>query len=61
MTINSTLKGNLNDQKTKIKIFPALTGKLLFFETGWKNQMLAPLQIKVDKTKEEELRQITEA
>jgi hypothetical protein len=53
MTINSTLKGNLNDQKSKIKIFPALTGKLLFFEIGWKNQMLAPLHIKLNKIKEE--------
>ena len=32
MTINSNLKGNWVDRKSKFKKFPALTGKLLFFE-----------------------------
>jgi hypothetical protein len=53
MTINSNFKGNWNDRKSKFKKFPALTGKLLFFEIGWKNEILAPLQVKPDKTKEE--------
>ncbi|THU40461.1 general stress protein CsbD [Niastella caeni] len=61
MTINSGLKGNWNDQKSKLKKkFPALTDKDLFFEIGRKNEMLANLQVKLDKTKEE-LQQIIEA
>jgi len=60
MTINSNLKGNWSGRKSKFKKFPALTGKLLFFEIGWKNEKLAPLQIKLDKTKDE-LQQISEA
>jgi hypothetical protein len=60
MTINSNLKGNWIDRKSKFQNFPALTGKLLFFEIGWKNEMLAPLQVKLNKTKDE-LQQISEA
>lgn len=60
MTINSNLKGNWVDRKSKFKKFPALTGKLLFFEIGWKNEMLAPLQVKLNKTKDE-WQQISEA
>jgi hypothetical protein len=60
MTINSNLKGEWNDRKSKFKKSPALTGKLLFFEVGWKNEMLAPLQVKPDKTKDE-LQQISKA
>jgi uncharacterized protein YjbJ (UPF0337 family) len=60
MTINSGLQGNWNDQKAKLKNkFPALTDKDLFFEIGRKNEMLANLQVKLDKTKEE-LQQIIE-
>jgi uncharacterized protein YjbJ (UPF0337 family) len=61
MTINSTLKGNWNDQKSKLKKkFPALTDKDLFFEIGKKNEMLTNLQVKLDKTKEE-LQELIEA
>ena len=60
MTINSNLNRNWVDRKSKFKKFPALTGKLLFFEIGWKNEMLAPLQVKLNKTKDE-LQQISEA
>jgi hypothetical protein len=61
MTINSTLKGNWNDQKSKlIKKFPVLTDKDVYFELGRKNEMLANLEVKLGKTKEE-LQQIIEA
>jgi uncharacterized protein YjbJ (UPF0337 family) len=54
MTLNSELKGNWNDQKLKLKNkFPALTDKDLFFTIGGKNEMLANLQIKLGKSKEE--------
>jgi len=54
MTINSGLQGNWSDQKSKLKKqFPALTDKDLFFELGKKNEMLANLQIKLDKTNDE--------
>ena len=60
MTINSGLQGNWNEQKANLKNkFPALTDKDLFFEIGRKNEMLANLQVKLDKTKEE-LQQIIE-
>lgn len=52
MATNSTLKGSGNDQKSKLKKSPILTGKLIFFEIGWKNEMLAPLQVKLNKTEE---------
>ena len=61
MTIKSQLTGNWNDQKSKLrKKYPALTDKDVFFEIGRKNEMLANLQVKLSKTKEE-LRQIIEA
>lgn len=61
MTINLELKGNWNDQKSKLKKkFPALTDKDVFFEIGRKNEMLANLQVKLGKTKEE-FQQIIEA
>jgi uncharacterized protein YjbJ (UPF0337 family) len=61
MTINSDLKGNWNDQKSKLKKkFPALTDKDVYFEIGRKNEMLATLQVKLGKTKEE-LHKIIEA
>lgn len=61
MTINSNLNGNWIARNSKLKKrFPALTLKGLFFEIGWKNVMLAPLQVKLDKTKED-LQQIAEA
>jgi len=54
MTINSGLQGNWSDQKSKLKKqFPALTDKDLFFELGRKNEMLANLQVKLNKTNEE--------
>lgn len=46
--------GNWNEQKTRLKKeFPALSDKDLFFEIGRKNEMLAKLQVKLGKTKEE--------
>lgn len=61
MTVNYELKGNWNEQKSKLKKkFPALTDKDLFFEIGKKNEMLEKLQVKLGKTKEE-FQQIIEA
>lgn len=52
---------NWSQQKTRLKKeFPALTDKDLFFEIGRKNEMLATLQVKLGKTKEE-LQQIIDA
>jgi len=54
MENKATLSGNWNEQKTRLKKeFPALTDKDLFFEIGRKNEMLAKLQVKLGKTKEE--------
>lgn len=54
MQDKTTTSGNWNEQKTRLKKeFPALTDKDLFFEIGRKNEMLAKLQIKLGKTKEE--------
>ena len=54
MENKATLSGNWNEQKTRLKKeFPALTDKDLFFELGRKNEMLAKLQVKLGKTKEE--------
>ena len=61
MTMNSQLKGNWNDQKTKLRNkYPALTDNDVFFEISGKNDMLAKLQVKMGKTKEQ-LQQIIEA
>ena len=54
MTFNTEIKGNWNDQKTKLRAkFPQLTEKDLAFEFGKKNEMLAKLQIKLGKSREE--------
>lgn len=54
MTTKETSGGNWSDQKSRLKKeFPALTEKDLFFEIGRKNEMLAKLQVKLGKTKEE--------
>lgn len=42
-----------NKRPGKKKEFPALTDKDLFFEIGRKNEMLAKLQVKLGKTKDE--------
>jgi uncharacterized protein YjbJ (UPF0337 family) len=53
--MNTTgLKGNWNEQKGKPKQkFGFLTDNDLLFEAGKKEDMLAKLQIKLGKTKEE--------
>ena len=54
MTINSNINGNWSAQNSKLKKrFPALTVNGLFFEIGRKNEILAPLQVKVNNTKED--------
>jgi uncharacterized protein YjbJ (UPF0337 family) len=54
MTIKLELKKSWNEQKAILKkTFPVLTDKDLFFELGKKNEMLAKLQVKLGKTKEE--------
>lgn len=61
MTNKETSGGNWNEQRSRLKKeFPALTDKDLFFEIGRKNEMLAKLQTKLGKTKEE-LQRIIEA
>lgn len=58
---NTTTTGNWSEQKSRLKKeFPALTDKDLFFEIGRKNDMLAKLEVKLGKTKEE-LRRIIDA
>jgi uncharacterized protein YjbJ (UPF0337 family) len=53
--MNTTeLKGNWHEQKAKLKQkFAVLTDNDLMFEEGRKEEMLAKLQIKLGKTKEE--------
>ena len=53
--MNTTeVKGNWNEQKGKLKQkFAVLTDNDLMFEEGKKEEMLAKLQIKLGKTKEE--------
>ena len=54
MEYKITSSGNWSEQKTRLKKeFPALTDKDLFFEIGRKNEMLAKLEGKLGKTKEE--------
>lgn len=61
MTINTNLNGNWIALNSKLKKrFPALTVNGLFFEIDRKNEILAPLQVKVNKTKED-LQQILKA
>ena len=53
--MNTTeLKGNWNEQKAKLKKkFAMLTDNDLMFRDGKKEEMLAGLQVKLGKTKEE--------
>jgi uncharacterized protein YjbJ (UPF0337 family) len=53
--MNTTeLKGNWNEQKAKLKQkFAALTDNDLMFAEGKQEEMLAKLQIKLGKSKEE--------
>jgi len=53
--MNTTeMKGNWNEQKAKLKQkFAALTDNDLLFVEGKKDEMLAKLQNKLGKTKEE--------
>lgn len=53
--MNTTeLKGNWDEQKAKLKQkFAALTDNDLLFAQGKKEEMIARLQIKLGKTKEE--------
>jgi uncharacterized protein YjbJ (UPF0337 family) len=53
--MNTTeLKGNWNQQKAMLKQkFAVLTDNDLMFEEGRKEEMIAKLQIKLGKTKEE--------
>ncbi len=48
------LKGNWNEKKARLKQkFAVLTDNDLMFEEGRKEEMIAKLQIKLGKTKEE--------
>jgi len=61
MTNKTEIKGNWSEQKAKLKKkFAVLTDNDLMYEIGKKNDMLAKLQVKLGKTKEE-LHQIIEA
>ncbi|WP_310378886.1 general stress protein CsbD [Flavobacterium sp.] len=53
--MNTTeLKGNWDEQKSKLKQkFAALTDNDLLFANGKKEEMMAKLEIKLGKTKEE--------
>jgi len=53
--MNTTeLKGNWNEQKAKLKQkYAVLTDNDLMYEEGRREEMLAKLQIKLGKTKEE--------
>jgi uncharacterized protein YjbJ (UPF0337 family) len=53
--MNTTvLKGNWNEQKAKLKKkFAVLTDNDLMFEEGRKEEMIAKLQIKLGKSKDE--------
>jgi uncharacterized protein YjbJ (UPF0337 family) len=54
MTIKTPTSANWNEQKANLKKkFPALTDNDLVYEFGKKNEMLAKLQIKLGKSKEE--------
>ena len=60
--MNTTeLKGNWDEQKGKLKQkFAALTDNDLLFAKGKKEEMMAKLQIKLGKTKEELFKIIVE-
>lgn len=50
----TTVKGNWNEQKGKLKKqFAVLTDNDLMFEEGKKDEMLGKIQIKLGKTKDE--------
>lgn len=53
--MNTTeIKGNWNEQKAKLKKqFAVLTDNDLMYKEGKKDEMLAKLQIKLGKTKDE--------
>ncbi|MBG6111599.1 uncharacterized protein YjbJ (UPF0337 family) [Flavobacterium sp. CG_23.5] len=55
------LKGNWDEQKGKLKQkFAALTDNDVLFKEGQKEEMIARLQLKLGKTKEELLKIIAE-
>lgn len=60
--MNTTeVKGNWDEQKAKLKQkFAALTDNDLLFAEGKKEEMMAKLQIKLGKTKEEMFKIISE-
>jgi len=61
MTNKTVVKTDWNEQKAKLKKkFATLTDNDLMYETGKKDEMLAKLQVKLGKTKEE-LHKIIEA
>jgi uncharacterized protein YjbJ (UPF0337 family) len=48
------IKGNWGETKDKLKVkFPTLTDSDLRYEKGKKDEMLAKLQVKLGKTKED--------
>jgi uncharacterized protein YjbJ (UPF0337 family) len=48
------IKGNWGETRDKLKVkFPTLTDSDLRFEKGKKHEMLAQVQVKLGKTKEE--------
>lgn len=50
----TTIKGNWNEEKGKLKQkFATLTDNDLMFEEGKKDEMFGRLQVKLGKTKEE--------
>ena len=52
--ITTTLKGNWDEQKGRLKqAFAALTDNDLLFTAGKKEEMFGKLEIKLGKTKEE--------
>ncbi len=55
ITMNTTtVKGNWNEQKGKLKQkFAALTDNDLMYEQGKKDEMYGKIQVKLGKTKEE--------
>ena len=54
MTNSTELKGNLNEQKGRLKQkFATLTDNDLLYAEGKKDEMMGKLQIKLGKTKEE--------
>lgn len=53
-TVPTPAKGNWKEQKEKLKAqFHVLTDEDLQYEIGKKDEMLAKIQVKIGKTKEE--------